>query len=429
MKRERTIRAFEHDTLRLKRSESDIGLTQKELNLLEIFNEKNKNKFFSLVHKGIKFNSYVGVLKIGHLSIEILPKADKQLSLNSSDAEKNQWRRLLLQMLHRSGTLKLEKLPQADLAIQKYSLLNIFIETYLNEVSRLIHHGLLKQYRRSEGNIKTFKGRLLFGQQIRTNLSHKERFYCNYETYDYSTLINRILHSALNAIATSFSGTEFQSRANKLLFEFPDIATKAINITDFDSSFWTRKNSEFKEVIQLAKLILLNYSPNFQTGSESLMAILFDMNTLWEKFIYRELKSQETLLGYKVFYQEKKLFWENRTIRPDLVIQKDGQNIVLDTKWKIPDAKGPSDEDLKQMYVYNQHWDCDLSLLIYPSANQSSYSTAPFNSTRYCNISQSSVNHATGSVFVSPLNKDRSLWLNSVLKALASSYSTTFFAN
>ncbi|BAV94989.1 5-methylcytosine restriction system component-like protein [Ichthyobacterium seriolicida] len=78
--------------------------------------------------------------------------------------------------------------------------------------------------------------------------------------------------------------------------------------------------------------------------------------------------------GIKVSFQNKQKFWENRTIRPDLIIvhQQGGKSetYVVDTKWKVLDASNPkpSDDDLKQMYAYNLYWGANKSMLLYPNS-------------------------------------------------------------
>jgi hypothetical protein len=42
--------------------------------------------------------------------------------------------------------------------------------------------------------------------------------------------------------------------------------------------------------------------------------------------------------------------------------------LVGDTKWKLPSGGIPSDDDLKQMFVYNELYDCPDAVLLYPSA-------------------------------------------------------------
>ena len=89
------------------------------------------------------------------------------------------------------------------------------------------------------------------------------------------------------------------------------------------------------------------------------------MNKVWEEFIYRRLKREETKSGIKVKRQQSIDFWKpsleqwSKKIRPDIVITKDGKTTIIDTKWKMINDLVPDDNDLKQMFVYNLYWDCD----------------------------------------------------------------------
>ena len=38
----------------------------------------------------------------------------------------------------------------------------------------------------------------------------------------------------------------------------------------------------------------------------------------------------------------------------------------MDTKLKIISIDKPSDDDIKQIYVYNMYWDAPKSMLLYP---------------------------------------------------------------
>ena len=85
------IQVFEHNKLRI----GDFGFNQNHFDAMVLFNEKNQNKYYTIIHKGVLFSSYVGVIQIGGLTIEILPKAD-----NSENPDKKRtWRDVLLSML------------------------------------------------------------------------------------------------------------------------------------------------------------------------------------------------------------------------------------------------------------------------------------------------------------------------------------------
>src|SRR2546430_955990 len=104
-----------------------------------------------------------------------------------------------------------------------------------------------------------------------------------------------------------------------------------------------RNTERYRKAIQLARLIILNYSPDLQGGREHVIAILFDMNKLFERFIFVHLRRAEAShanCGLKISGQVSKLFWSSKHIRPDVIADfEDGtgaHRVILDTKWKVP---------------------------------------------------------------------------------------------
>ncbi|MBK7087259.1 MAG: hypothetical protein IPH53_22510 [Flavobacteriales bacterium] len=109
----------------------------------------------------------------------------------------------------------------------------------------------------------------------------------------------------------------------------------------------------------MAKLIILKYSPDLQSGREPVLGILFEMERLWEKFMLRLLK-RDCPEGSTVSGQETTDFWEDRSIRPDIVITSAaGERTIVDTKWKMPDEGKPAMSDLQQLFAYNVQFGCD----------------------------------------------------------------------
>ena len=74
----RLIQIFEHERLTLFPNERGEKLFPNELEKLYQFNDSNNNEYFTGIRSGVKFTKYVGVIQIGGLTIEILPKADKK---------------------------------------------------------------------------------------------------------------------------------------------------------------------------------------------------------------------------------------------------------------------------------------------------------------------------------------------------------------
>ena len=361
MSKNNFIQVFEYQKLKY---DENHDFKKQHFDSMVLFNEKNQNKYFTIVHKGVLFNSYVGVIQIGGLTIEILPKADK-----SDNPDKGTWQKVLLNMLKVCKHIQVDNVSETNLNKKYNSILDVYFEMYLNEVESLVRIGLVKKYRRVQSNQNALKGKLVFSQNIQKNLIHKERFYCEHQLYDEDHLIHQILFRGLLVLKDLISNN-LKDKLNRILFEFQDYQQIMINKNHFEKLANNRKTQPYFRAVDIAKMIILNYSPNLNSSNNNMLTMLFDMNKLWEEYIYRILQKHKPT-GYKISFQNSDKFWEHKTIRPDIVITNDKEeNFVIDTKWKIINANNPSDADLKQMFTYNLHWEANKSMLLYPRINQ-----------------------------------------------------------
>ena len=318
------------------------------------------SKYYSLVRSGVKFSQYVGVIQVRDLTIEILPKTDR------SD-EQSKWHDVLLKMLRETRFLKLDYISEASLRYRNYSILHLYFAEYLSELRSLIQRGLIKKYRQREGNLTALKGALQFGQHISKNIIHKERFYSRHQVYDQHHLIHQVLFEALLIVKRLVNQSSLSDEVNRTFFEFPDQQRTKVTVQTFDRLKLDRKSGPYHKSLEIAKMILMNYSPDIKGGNNDLFALLFDMNDLWEEYIYRQLLKA----GIKVQFQNSMVFWETRTMRPDMVVSQNGKKYILDAKWKIVNDAQPSDEDLRQVFAYNIYWGVQNGFLVYPMTSLS----------------------------------------------------------
>lgn len=363
------ISVFEHQILR----EGEHGFTELHRKTLERFvgdNDETSFNYYTLVHKGIKFRQYVGVLCLNGITIEILPKADRGCE------DKSFWRDKLIFMLSRVYKLDVQSPSTAPQELRTNSpILDIFIKKLLDEVDILLNRGLVKCYRKEEGNQKSLKGKLLINKQIQKNYVHQERFYVQYTTYDYEHIMNCILYQALKLVIETSHNAYLRDRANSILLGFPELTGIKVTSETFDILSFNRKTEDYKDALKLAKLLLLHYAPKQIGHGDNILALMFDMNKLWEEFVYSTLRRK--LPDYHVSSQVVKRYWRLnasstfKTIRPDIVIYNNQNKVVgiIDTKWKRPD-KTPSDGDLHQMYVYSKMFNTSKVALLYPSVNE-----------------------------------------------------------
>lgn len=360
---------------------------QSLFNYQELQNKNNLNRveYFRVLPKGIQFLNYVGVIQAGNLTIEVLPKTDRNKTtasntsiedLNTNDEkDRLKWHTVLLKMLNECSLLKINHVDRANLNLKNNSILDIYLKLFLSETETLLHEGLIKKYKSVQSNKFALKGQLQFSKNISKNLVHQERFYVRHTEYNSDNIFNRILLKTICLIQKISNNTSLLDLASKLLIDFPELPDCAVNKHTFDKLVYDRKTERYKEAMLISQMLLLNFRPDITGGAENVIAILFDMNKLWEEFVYRRLKKEEANFSIRVHRQQSAAFWQSsikttpNKIRPDIVVTQNTKTIIIDTKWKIVNDLLPSDDDLKQMFVYNLFWNCNKSVLLYPSDN------------------------------------------------------------
>lgn len=361
------IQRYEYGSLDI----GDDGFTEIHWKALGEYERKHGKGFFTLFPDRVKFAQYVGVIQVNELTIEILPKVDSRVSEN----QKAKWQQFLLDMLQECHWMQTWSHQKSFLQFKYNNILEAYLGIFMNECKQLLRIGLIKKYRKEEKNLFALKGKLLFGKQIRKNLVHQERFFTNHTVYDKNNVYNQILAKAIELVPRLTANPSLIDEANQLLFEFPELDNMMATEKLFDRLTFDRKTEPYKEPISIAAMLLLNYRPDISNGHNHILSLLFDMNELWEEYIFRQL-SMAAGDVWEVGFQQQRKFWTSlelgvsKIIKPDIVLTNcdSGKRVIVDTKWKMPDDDVPADADLKQMFAYNEYWNSDFAVLLYPSA-------------------------------------------------------------
>ena len=327
----------------------------------------------------ISFNNNVGIIELpSGFQIEILPK----VSFDDEDSGNSKTKRIFLNMLCCLKEFEGKSFGNASLKADRMNLYEIFINMYLQEARNLVKHGLKSSYIPNEENINFYKGKLQVGQNIKANLAHKERFYMQYDEYQINRVENRLIKSVLLKLQRLTRSIDNSKEIRQLLtfFEFVDASVNYEK--DFLQVSIGRDTKDYELLIQWAKVFLLNKSFTTFSGDKAGKAILFPMETIFEAFVAKWVKSIFEDLspeyirvsaqdkGYYLFDEPKKF-----RLRPDIVVRgeegKQGRIVILDTKWKKlkPDPGinyGISQQDMYQMYAYSKKYHTSEIWLLYP---------------------------------------------------------------
>ena len=122
---------------------------------------------------------------------------------------------------------------------------------------------------------------------------------------------------------------------------------------------------------------MLNNSFTPHKGDDLALALLFDMNALFESYVGNFIKKK--FPGTILQHSEKHLVEEPKSfkLRPDIFLKG---KFIADTKWKIVSSRDDiSQADLYQLYAYGKKHPCDGKLhLIYPKIDDIRQKTMKF---------------------------------------------------
>lgn len=378
------VQVYEHRYLQQK---SDVGVIQdlmrlhkSHLSSQKISKPKSPTDFgfenvFTIINETlIKFHQYVGAIQVGDTLIEILPKTDSEDGFYIQDDNESiidgKWQNVLIEMLKECKFLKTKHTRDAFLNKSKGTMLDLMYLEFMSLCEQLLRMGLTKKYIPIERNRKYLKGKLLFSKHVNKNHVHKERFYTRQNEYSYNHIFNQLLFTALKCVRNANVSSMIKSRASQLLFQFPEVDLLYKTDHVFEKLVYNRKTEVYKDALVWAELILTQHLPNLIHGEKKLIALVFDMNKLWEEYLYSILKKEKSVS--EIHFNSEKVFWKpnshNRAkrVKPDIILKVNNNTIVLDAKWKIPKDQRPSSTDLMQLFSYAMITGAEKSYLVFP---------------------------------------------------------------
>ena len=369
-----TITLKEYEFLQTKYPEHKNYVDEKTFEVLESFVLKEEQaEYLKLTSKKgfgkvLQAQNYVGLIQTQDATtIEIIPKIQ-----NISEEES---KKILLKMLKTLKKSPFKTLEKAKLKSSKMPLLEIFISMFLQELTLLVRKGIRSDYLVKEENLHFLKGKLKIAQQIKQNAIHKERFFVEYEEFSSDRVENRLIKTTLEFLYKKSKLNKNQQRIREFLFIFDDVSSSKNIKNDFKSVKIDRQMKEYEQILLWSKTFLLGNSFSPHSGKDIALALLFDMNLLFESYVGAYLKKK----GLNVQAQDKGKYLvespKRYALRPDFVLNKETENeIVADTKYKnIKEQKDISQADMYQLYAYGTKYKQTKQLyLIYPKGKEMS---------------------------------------------------------
>ena len=325
------------------------------------------------VGKIITAKNYVGVISMDDgTTIEILPKIYSREQISDAKVKK-----LLVEMLRTLRNSPYKSLQQTNVDVEKMSIFEVFIRMFIDEVFSIVKKGLKCSYQTIQENETIFKGKMIFNQQIKNNLAHKERCFVEYDEYNTSRPENKLIKSTLWYLSKTTISAKNKSDIKTLLCNFSEVSYSDDFKSDFEKVMVDRSTKDYKTALMWCKVFLMGKSFTSFSGSKIAFALMFPMETLFESYIAAKLRKELKQSEYSLSAQDKSYHLFDAPsrkflIKPDIVIKHKPTNtiFILDTKWKVLSDKKPnygiSQADMYQMYAYHKKYAAKSVTLLYP---------------------------------------------------------------
>lgn len=332
--------------------------------------------------RAVQVTSFVGVIEApGGFQIEVLPKIGR-----GDQGGARTSRQQLIEMLKCLDGFRHVRMDRASVAAERMPLLEVFIQEFLLSVEHVVQRGMRNGYVAQVGNLHSLRGKLLFADHLKQNICRGDRFYAEFDVYSPDRPENRLICAALRRVLTICRSQDNQKRGRELCFVFSEVpASKQIGL-DFQRVALDRGMVHYHDALFWAKLILGGLSPLVSSGANATPSLLFPMAAVFEAYVAKHVSKQlvnqsvlKTQVQGRHLVEHRDRPWFR--LKPDLLIRKDGANgVVLDTKWKLLDARKAdaaskyqlSQADFYQLYAYGQNYldgDGDVVLIFPKFAN------------------------------------------------------------
>jgi len=323
----------------------------------------------------LRARSWVGVVQVPGLSIEILPKIE---GLQHAEARRN-----LLFMLDMAGELSSRQRDLASLAVGPGSLLEALILLFSERLLAELRVGLDHAYTPREESAGFVRGKLLLREHLVRNAAHKERVFIAFDDFMSDTPLNRIFKRTCRILVGRTRGRVAERNLRAALLAFDDVQDVEIGAHHFDQVQLSRLSDRFETLLGFCRIVLLDGAPSPHAGDRSTFSLLFPMEKVFERFVAQALRRCSPHLElepWRVDVQGRSApRWlasdgsrERFRLRPDIVIRGDDRpGLLIDTKWKrLRSERGNSDgvspADMYQMVAYATAYSCDDSVLVFP---------------------------------------------------------------
>lgn len=331
-----------------------------------------EQKIFSRTRKTLTPKKMVGVIRIGDITIQILPKLFRD---HLTEHQRIISRNLAVMMAYTNFNPFSNEIAILDQ--EELDMLEIFLRIFSQRLHYLLSRVQHRQYLQQNENLKYIKGQIQVHQYW--NPAKLERIPCKYKELTQDTLLNRIFKYCVTLMSRHTQNEETKENLRGILQILEPVTFTQVTIHDAESIILNRLTSHFAPFLRFCKIYLKHSTITLQASQVEIFSLLIPMERVFEQFIAGVITEQNHLLP------EKSVIWSQyegghlaQTVEgrgvfkliPDIVIDHPRIPVIIDTKYKMRKSSdssyGVKQSDVYQMFGYGAKREVPALMLLYP---------------------------------------------------------------
>ena len=245
-----------------------------------------------------------------------------------------------------------------------------FVAAFLDALQRALRRGLLMSYISKEEALPTIRGRIRFAEQLRRRYDLPLPIEVGYDDYTVDTKANRLVKAALRRIERlRLRDSRLRRRTAEALGAFEGVADMNFDPRRLPTFNYTRLDARYRPALELAALLVRNTSVDLHPGAASTSSILFDMNDVFEDFVWAAIGDElRGILPARYRWRQGKsvVLDEDRHVRPEPDLSLwDGTRCVFVGDAKYKETEQGEVGDIYQLLAYCSATGLDKGLLLY----------------------------------------------------------------
>lgn len=215
------------------------------------------------------------------------------------------------------------------------------------------------------------QGSILFSENIRRNLAHRERLYVRHDVFTPNRAENRLIKTAAAVLLKLVDSHKNQQELKKIIIQLDEVEICDSVERDFAACVNTRNAKKYTAVLNICRMVLQKNSSGY-FGKYTTNAVFFPLQELFEVYMSklakaaREGKVVKALSKAGYLCCERRLFPLNPTIS---LYESDGSiYCVGNAKWQhISAVNEINSDDIAKLYAAAEMTGSDTAVMIYPS--------------------------------------------------------------